>query len=131
MAGQIPQRFIDDLLGRVDVVEVVGERVQLKKAGRNYSGLCPFHQEKTPSFTVSADKQFYHCFGCGANGNALRFLMEYDKLPFPEAVEQLAGRLGIEVPRKALMTRVLSSVKRSAKRASTCSNSPPVFTASG
>lgn len=100
MAGQIPQRFIDDLLGRVDVVEVVGERVQLKKAGRNYSGLCPFHQEKTPSFTVSADKQFYHCFGCGANGNALRFLMEYEKLPFPEAVEQLAGRLGIEVPRE-------------------------------
>lgn len=100
MAGQIPQRFIDDLLGRVDVVEVVGERVQLKKAGRNYAGLCPFHQEKTPSFTVSADKQFYHCFGCGANGNALRFLMEYDKLPFPEAVEQLAGRLGIEVPRE-------------------------------
>ncbi|MDR5884597.1 DNA primase [Vreelandella janggokensis] len=100
MAGQIPQRFIDDLLGRVDVVEVVGERVQLKKAGRNYSGLCPFHQEKTPSFTVSADKQFYHCFGCGAHGNALRFLMEYYKLPFPEAVEQLAGRLGVEVPRE-------------------------------
>ncbi len=100
MAGQIPQRFIDDLLGRVDVVEVVGERVQLKKAGRNYSGLCPFHQENTPSFTVSADKQFYHCFGCGANGNALRFLMEYDKLPFPEAVDQLAGRLGIDVPRE-------------------------------
>ncbi|MDR5873477.1 DNA primase [Halomonas gomseomensis] len=100
MAGQIPQRFIDDLLGRVDVVEVVGERVQLKKAGRNYSGLCPFHQEKTPSFTVSADKQFYHCFGCGAHGNALRFLMEYDKLPFPEAVDQLAGRLGIDVPRE-------------------------------
>ncbi|MDR5899770.1 DNA primase [Halomonas vilamensis] len=100
MAGQIPQTFIDDLLGRVDVVEVVGERVQLKKSGRNYSGLCPFHQEKTPSFTVSADKQFYHCFGCGAHGNALRFLMEYDKLPFPEAVEQLAGRMGIEVPRE-------------------------------
>ncbi|MFP4138471.1 MAG: DNA primase [Halomonas sp.] len=100
MAGQIPQRFIDDLLARVDVVEVVGERVKLKKAGRNYSGLCPFHQEKTPSFTVSADKQFYHCFGCGAHGNALRFLMEYDKLRFPEAVEQLAGRLGLEVPRE-------------------------------
>ncbi|MGR2739762.1 DNA primase [Billgrantia sp. Q4P2] len=100
MAGQIPQRFIDDLLARVDVVEVVGERVQLKKAGRNYSGLCPFHQEKTPSFTVSADKQFYHCFGCGAHGNALRFLMEYDKLRFPEAVEQLASRLGLEVPRE-------------------------------
>lgn len=100
MAGQIPQRFIDDLLARVDVVEVVGERVTLKKAGRNHSGLCPFHQEKTPSFTVSGDKQFYHCFGCGANGNALRFLMEYDKLRFPEAVEQLASRLGLEVPRE-------------------------------
>ncbi|MCE8004354.1 DNA primase [Billgrantia ethanolica] len=100
MAGQIPQRFIDDLLARIDVVEVVGERVQLKKAGRNYSGLCPFHQEKTPSFTVSADKQFYHCFGCGAHGSALRFLMEYDKLRFPEAVEQLAARLGLEVPRE-------------------------------
>ncbi|GAA0581566.1 DNA primase [Halomonas salifodinae] len=98
--GQIPQRFIDDLLARVDVVEVVGERVQLKKAGRNYSGLCPFHQEKSPSFTVSQDKQFYHCFGCGAHGNALRFLMEYDQLRFPEAVEQLAGRLGMEVPRE-------------------------------
>lgn len=100
MAGQIPQRFIDDLLARVDVTEIVGERVTLKKAGRNYSGLCPFHQEKTPSFTVSADKQFYHCFGCGAHGNALRFLMEYDKLRFPEAVEQLASRLGLEVPRE-------------------------------
>ncbi len=100
MVGQIPQRFIDDLLARVDVVEVVGERVKLKKAGRNFSGLCPFHQEKTPSFTVSADKQFYHCFGCGAHGNALRFLMEYDQLRFPEAVEQLAGRLGLEVPRE-------------------------------
>ncbi len=100
MAGQIPQRFIDDLLARVDVVEVVGERVKLKKAGRNHSGLCPFHQEKSPSFTVSADKQFYHCFGCGAHGSALRFLMEYDKLRFPEAVEQLAARLGLEVPRE-------------------------------
>lgn len=100
MAGQIPQRFIDDLLSRVDVVEVVGERVELKRSGRNYSGLCPFHQEKSASFTVSADKQFYHCFGCGAHGSALRFLMEYDKLPFPEAVEQLAGRLGLEVPRE-------------------------------
>lgn len=100
MAGQIPQRFIDDLLARVDVVEVVGERVQLKKSGRNHSGLCPFHQEKSPSFTVSQDKQFYHCFGCGAHGNALRFLMEYDNLRFPEAVEQLAARLGMEVPRE-------------------------------
>ncbi|WP_136066180.1 DNA primase [Modicisalibacter radicis] len=100
MAGQIPQRFIDDLLARADVVEVVGERVTLKKAGRNYAGLCPFHQEKSPSFTVSQDKQFYHCFGCGAHGNALRFLMEYDNLRFPEAVEQLAARQGLEVPRE-------------------------------
>ncbi|WP_372613660.1 DNA primase [Halomonas sp.] len=100
MAGQIPQRFIDDLMARVDVVEVVGERVPLKKAGQNYSGLCPFHHEKTPSFTVSADKQFYHCFGCGAHGTALGFLMEYDKLRFPEAVELLASRLGLEVPRE-------------------------------
>ncbi|QEA39113.1 DNA primase [Pistricoccus aurantiacus] len=98
--GQIPQRFLDDLLARADVVEVVGERVQLKKSGQNYSGLCPFHQEKTPSFTVSQDKQFYHCFGCGAHGNALRFLMEYDNLHFPEAVEQLAARQGLEVPRE-------------------------------
>ncbi|ALM53536.1 DNA primase [Halomonas huangheensis] len=100
MAGQIPQSFIDDLLARVDVVEIVGERVKLKKSGRNHSGLCPFHQEKSPSFTVSADKQFYHCFGCGAHGNALRFLMEYDKLRFPEAIEQLASRVGVEVPRE-------------------------------
>lgn len=100
MAGQIPQRFIDDLLARADVVEVVGERVTLKKTGRNHSGLCPFHQEKSPSFTVSGDKQFYHCFGCGANGNALRFLMEYDKMRFPEAVEHLASRLGMDVPRE-------------------------------
>ncbi|MEA3251418.1 MAG: DNA primase [Pseudomonadota bacterium] len=100
MAGQIPQRFIDDLLARADVVEVVGERVTLKKAGRNYAGLCPFHQEKSPSFTVSQDKQFYHCFGCGAHGNALRFLMEHDNLRFPEAVEQLAARQGLEVPRE-------------------------------
>ena len=98
--GQIPQRFIDDLLARVDVVEVVGERVTLKKNGRNHAGLCPFHQEKSPSFTVSQDKQFYHCFGCGAHGNALRFLMEYDNLRFPEAVEQLAARQGMEVPRE-------------------------------
>lgn len=100
MTGRIPQHFIDDLLARVDVVEVVGARVQLKKAGRNHAGLCPFHQEKSPSFTVSADKQFYHCFGCGAHGNALRFLMEYERLGFPDAVEQLASSLGLEVERE-------------------------------
>ncbi|RKR06587.1 DNA primase [Kushneria sinocarnis] len=100
MAGRIPQRFIDDLLARCDIVDIVGERVRLKKSGRNHSGLCPFHQEKTPSFTVSAERQFYHCFGCGAGGNALRFIMEYERLTFPEAVEQLAARMGLEVPRE-------------------------------
>ncbi|WP_414499854.1 DNA primase [Zymobacter sp. IVIA_12111.31 C1] len=100
MAGPISQRFIDDLLARVDIAEVVGERVTLKKAGKNLSGLCPFHDEKSPSFTVSRDKQFYHCFGCGAHGNAIRFLMEYDRLSFPEAVEQLASRQGMEVERE-------------------------------
>lgn len=100
MAGLIPQRFVDDLLDRVDIVEVVGSRIQLKKAGKNYSARCPFHNEKTPSFSVSPDKQFYYCFGCGAGGNALSFLMEHDHLPFPEAVEDLARRAGLEVPRE-------------------------------
>ncbi len=100
MAGRIPQSFIDDLLARTDIVEVVGSRVQLKKGGREWKAPCPFHNEKTPSFWVSPDKQFYHCFGCGAHGTALGFLMEHDKLPFPEAVEELASRLGLEVPRE-------------------------------
>lgn len=100
MAGQISQRFIDDLLARTDIVDVISERVQLKKSGRNHSGLCPFHQENSPSFTVSHDKQFYHCFGCSAHGNALRFLMEFDNLRFPEAVEQLASRAGMQVERE-------------------------------
>lgn len=100
MAGLIPQRFIDDLLNRTDIVEVVGSRVQLKKTGKNYSACCPFHQEKTPSFSVSPDKQFYYCFGCGAGGNALSFLMEHDHLDFPQAVEDLAKRAGLDVPRE-------------------------------
>ena len=100
MAGRIPQSFIDELLSRTDIVEVVGSRVQLKKAGREWKAPCPFHNEKTPSFWVSPDKQFYHCFGCGAHGTALGFLMEHDKLPFPDAVEELAARLGLEVPRE-------------------------------
>ena len=100
MAGRIPQSFIDELIARTDIVEVVGSRVQLKKAGREWKACCPFHSEKTPSFWVSPDKQFYHCFGCGAHGTALGFLMEHDKLPFPDAVEDLAGRLGLEVPRE-------------------------------
>ncbi len=94
----IPQPFIDELIDRTDIVEVVGARVALKKAGARYKGLCPFHDEKTPSFTVSPDKGFYHCFGCQAGGNAIGFLMEHDNMSFPEAVDDLAAMLGIEVP---------------------------------
>ena len=100
MAGRIPQHFIDDLIGRTDIVELIGSRVPLKKAGREYKACCPFHDEKSPSFWVSPDKQFYHCFGCGAHGTALGFLMNYDRLPFPDAVEELASRAGMEVPRE-------------------------------
>jgi DNA primase len=98
MAGRIPQSFIDELMTRVDIVEVIDARVPLKKAGREYTACCPFHNEKTPSFTVSPTKQFYHCFGCGAHGTAVGFLMEYEHLSFPEAVEELARQLGLEVP---------------------------------
>jgi DNA primase len=98
--ARIPQHFIDELVARTDIVEVVGSRVQLKKAGREYKACCPFHDEKTPSFWVSVDKQFYHCFGCGAHGTVLGFLMEYDHLGFVEAVEELAARAGLEVPRE-------------------------------
>jgi DNA primase len=101
MAGRIPQAFIDELIARADIVEIIGGRVPLKRAGREYKACCPFHDEKTPSFWVSPDKQFYHCFGCGAHGTALGFLMEYDRLPFPEAVEDLASRLGLSVPHEA------------------------------
>src|SRR6202167_2196422 len=101
MAGRIPQAFIDELIARADIVEIIGSRVPLKRAGREYKACCPFHDEKTPSFWVSPDKQFYHCFGCGVHGTALGFLMEYDRLPFPEAVEDLANRLGLTVPHEA------------------------------
>ena len=99
MAGRIPQYFIDDLVARADIVDVVGSAVKLKKSGRNWHGLCPFHNEKTPSFTVSQDKQFYHCFGCGAHGNAIGFLMEHDGLGYVDAIEDLAKQMGMEVPR--------------------------------
>lgn len=98
MAGRIPQQFIDDLLNRVDIVEVVDSRVPLKKKGKEYSACCPFHSEKTPSFTVSQNKQFYHCFGCKASGSAISFLMEYEHLSYPEAIEELARSQGIDVP---------------------------------
>jgi DNA primase len=100
VAGRIPQHFIDELIARTDIIEVIGSRVQLKRAGREYKACCPFHDEKTPSFTVSPDKQFFHCFGCGAHGTALGFVMEYDHTSFVEAVEDLAARAGLEVPRE-------------------------------
>lgn len=96
----IPQDFIDDLLARTDIVEVIRPRVDLKRAGREWKGCCPFHNEKTPSFHVVPHKQFYHCFGCGAHGHALRFVMDFDRLDFPAAVEVLAGMAGVEVPRQ-------------------------------
>lgn len=99
MAGLIPQDFIDDLIARADIIEVIGRRVQLRKAGREFKACCPFHDEKTPSFTVSPVKGFYHCFGCGAHGTAIGFLMEFDHLSFVEAIESLAHSMGVEVPR--------------------------------
>ena len=99
MAGRIPQDFIDDLIARADIVEVIGRRVQLKKAGREFKACCPFHDEKTPSFTVSPGKGFYHCFGCGMHGTAIGFLMEYDHMSFVEAIESLASTMGVDVPR--------------------------------
>jgi len=101
MAGRIPEKFIDELLIRADIVEVIDSRVPLKKAGKDFKACCPFHEEKTPSFTVSQNKQFYYCFGCGARGNAIGFLMEYERLSFPEAVEELAGVIGMAVPKEA------------------------------
>src|SRR3979409_1197274 len=94
----IPDSFKQDLLNRVDLVEVVSRYVQLKKGGANYLGLCPFHGEKTPSFTVSPAKQFYHCFGCGVHGNAISFLIEYQGLGYVEAVKDLAESVGMKMP---------------------------------
>jgi DNA primase len=100
MAGRIPAHFIDELIDRVDIVDLINSRVPLKKAGRDYQACCPFHDEKTPSFTVSREKQFYHCFGCGAHGTAVGFLMEYDNMGFVDAIEELAQMQGLEVPRE-------------------------------
>ncbi len=99
MSGLIPQDFVNDLIDRVDIAEVIGRRVQLKKAGREFKACCPFHDEKTPSFTVVPHKGFYHCFGCGAHGTAVGFLMEYDHMSFVEAIESLASSMGVDVPR--------------------------------
>src|SRR3989344_9423687 len=101
MAGRIPKQVIDELLTRSDIVDVIDSYVPLKKAGKDYKACCPFHEEKTPSFTVSVDKQFYHCFGCGAHGSAIGFLMDYEHMSFVEAVEDLAARAGLKVPKEA------------------------------
>ncbi len=106
MAGLIPQEFIDDLLGRADIVDVVDKRVTLKKTGKNYTACCPFHQEKTPSFSVQPERQFYYCFGCGEGGNALGFIMNFDQVDFPQAVESLARDNGMEVPREESATAI-------------------------
>ncbi|MBV1910872.1 MAG: DNA primase [Kangiellaceae bacterium] len=101
MAGRIPQSFINELLARVDIVDVIERRISLKKTGKNYSACCPFHNEKTPSFSVSPDKQFYYCFGCGVSGNALSFIMEYEGQEFVAAIEDLAQSMGMEIPRES------------------------------
>ena len=111
--GRIPDSFIDDLNDRVDIAEVVGARVELKKAGREFKGLCPFHGEKTPSFHVVPEKGFYHCFGCGAHGTALGFLMEHDRMEFREAVEALASMAGMEIPQEAVSPSAPRDEKRS------------------
>jgi len=100
MAGKIPQHFIDEVLSRTDIVDVIDARVSLKKRGNNHVACCPFHSENTPSFNVSQQKQFYHCFGCGANGSAISFLMNYENMHFVDAIEQLAEGLGLDVPRE-------------------------------
>jgi DNA primase len=100
MRGLIPDSFIDELLARVDIVDVIERRVPLKKAGREWTACCPFHNERSPSFTVSPTKQFFHCFGCGVHGSAIKFLMDYDRLEFPDAVEELAQTVGLTVPRE-------------------------------
>ena len=116
--GSIPRSFIESLLSRADVVQVINQRVPLKKAGTSYKACCPFHDEKSPSFNVSPTKQFYHCFGCGASGDALKFLMEYDGLSFVEAVESLASQYGLEVPREQLSPKqqVQQQVKQQQQR---------------
>lgn len=98
VSQSIPQWFLDDLLNRIDLIEILSQRIRLKKSGNNFVGLCPFHQEKTPSFSAHPTKQFYYCFGCGASGNAINFLMQYERLTFPEAVENLAHQAGLTLP---------------------------------
>ena len=110
MAGRIPQQFIDELLARTDIVDLIDGFVPLKKAGKDFQACCPFHDEKTPSFTVSQPKQFYHCFGCGVNGTAISFLMEYNHLEFLEAIEELANKAGLPIPQEASLVKTDSNL---------------------
>src|SRR5579871_1323319 len=101
MSNRIPQSFIDELLARTDIIEIIDSRVTLRKMGSNYTARCPFHTEKTPSFTVSQVKQFYYCFGCGAHGNAISFLLQYERMEFLTAIETLAAKAGLEIPQES------------------------------
>ena len=96
----IPPHFIDELLTRLDLVDVIGSRIDLKRTGQRFSALCPFHDERSPSFSVNQDKQFYHCFGCKSSGNAIKFVMEFDGLDFPTAVKSLSESVGLKVPKE-------------------------------
>ena len=112
----IPQDFVHDLLARVDIVELIGRHVQLKRGGANHMGLCPFHGEKSPSFSVSNSKQFFHCFGCGKHGDAVGFLMEHAGLSFPEAVRELAQEVGLEVPESRPLDAAQQAQAQAAKQ---------------
>ncbi len=139
MAGRIPENILEDILGRVDIVEVISGYMPLKKAGRNFRTLCPFHHEKTPSFMVSSDRQIYHCFGCGAGGNAFNFLMQYERLEFLEAVEMLAKKAGVVLPQAhkqdelavSLITQLYKINELAANFYEQNLNSPQGFSAKG
>ena len=115
-----PQAFLDELRARTGLAELVGRRVRLVRRGREHTGLCPFHNEKTPSFTVNEDKGFYHCFGCGAHGSAIDFVMQTENLSFPEAVEKLALEAGLEVPRERPEDREREARRRGCRAAGPC-----------
>ena len=125
MKGSIPEDKIEEIRRRTDIVSLIGEYVTLKKAGKNFLGLCPFHQEKTPSFTVSPDKQMFYCFGCSEGGNVFSFLMKLNHLTFPEAVRQLAGKVGVVIPEKTHEPRRRGNVTPSRSRSAGSTNLRP------
>ena len=127
MAEKIPQSFIDDLVDRIDLVDWIGSHIALKKTGSNYTALCPFHDEKTPSFSVNPKKQFYHCFGCGASGDALTFTLEYERLSFHDAVEKLAKRCGVSVPKTAVTPKQQQQQQRRKNLYTVCEEAKKLF----